>query len=113
MCFRIDTYPAASFFSSILLAPFLLRFPTTIPVEEGLGIIGFSFLVSLPSQQSHRARLLTTGLVYKKYGSTVLSSVALSTNTPVFWIADADALKTVTTEKFLFQKELEFVCPLP
>jgi hypothetical protein len=47
--------------------------------------------------------------VYKKYGSTCLSSVTLWNLTPHFWIADADAIKTITFDGNTFQKDLELV----
>jgi hypothetical protein len=47
--------------------------------------------------------------VYKKYGSTILPSILFSKATPIFWLADAEAIKVVTTERYIFQKELDVV----
>ena len=43
---------------------------------------------------------------YAKQGSTILSSVLIWTGTPIFWIADAQALKAVTSDRFTFMKDL-------
>jgi len=48
-------------------------------------------------------------LVYKKYGSTCLSSVLFWNALPVFWIADADAIKTVHSSRVVFSKDIQAV----
>ena len=48
-------------------------------------------------------------LVYKKYGSTCLSSVVFWNALPVFWISDADAIKTVHSSRVVFPKDVEVV----
>ena len=48
-------------------------------------------------------------LVYKKYGSTCLSSVVFWNALPVFWISDADAIKTVHSSRTVFPKDMEAV----
>ncbi|KAL0959590.1 hypothetical protein HGRIS_011299 [Hohenbuehelia grisea] len=45
--------------------------------------------------------------IYAQYGSTCLSSIVFSDGTPLFWLADADAIKVVTTERLIFQKDVE------
>ena len=48
-------------------------------------------------------------LVYKKYGSTCLSSAVFWNALPVFWISDADAIKTVHSSRVVFPKDIELV----
>ena len=48
-------------------------------------------------------------LVYKKYGSTCLSSAVFWNALPVFWISDADAIKTVHSSRVVFPKDIEIV----
>jgi len=48
-------------------------------------------------------------LVYKQYGSTCLSSVVLWNALPVFWISDADAIKTLHSSRVVFPKDIEAV----
>jgi len=48
-------------------------------------------------------------LVYKKYGSTCLSSVVFWNALPVFWISDADAIKTVHSSRAVFSKDSQAV----
>lgn len=43
---------------------------------------------------------------YKSFGSTCLSSVLFWDLTPVFWLTDADAIKIVSYERQIFQKDL-------
>ena len=47
--------------------------------------------------------------VYKKYGSTCLSSVVFWNTLPVFWISDASAIKTVHSSRVVFVKDVEAV----
>jgi len=47
--------------------------------------------------------------VYKKYGSTCLSSVVFWDLAPIFWFADADAIKTITSDRYTFPKDAEAV----
>ncbi|KAJ6628015.1 hypothetical protein B0H10DRAFT_1670754, partial [Mycena sp. CBHHK59/15] len=46
---------------------------------------------------------------YARYGSTCIASVTQSGSIPTLWLVDADAIKTVTTESVLFQKDVEAV----
>jgi len=48
-------------------------------------------------------------LVYRKYGSTCLSSVVFWNALPVFWISDADAIKGVYSSRVVFPKDVEAV----
>ncbi|KAL0959591.1 hypothetical protein HGRIS_011300 [Hohenbuehelia grisea] len=43
---------------------------------------------------------------YRSYGSTILSSVVFSGAIPIFWLADAEAIKIVSTERSLFPKDV-------
>ncbi|KAJ8693930.1 hypothetical protein PTI98_008872 [Pleurotus ostreatus] len=45
--------------------------------------------------------------VYKKYGSTCLSSIVFYNAIPTFWLSDADAIKVVSTDRTVFQKDVE------
>jgi hypothetical protein len=47
--------------------------------------------------------------VYKKYGSAAILSVVFSNAMPIIWIADADAIKVITSDKQVFQKDTEIV----
>ena len=47
--------------------------------------------------------------MYQKYGTTVFATVQLLDTKPVFWVADEEAIKTITTEKHIFQKDVEGV----
>ncbi|KAF7360203.1 Cytochrome P450 [Mycena venus] len=44
---------------------------------------------------------------YLRHGSTCIGSVLLSGSHPTLWLADAHAMKTVTSEPGLFQKDME------
>lgn len=48
--------------------------------------------------------------VYQKYGSTCLGSIVFSNAIPTFWLSDADAIKVVSTDRTVFQKDVEAVC---
>ena len=50
--------------------------------------------------------------VYQKYGSTCLSSIVFTNAIPTFWLSDADAIKVVSTDRTVFQKDVEAVCLL-
>lgn len=43
---------------------------------------------------------------YARHGSTILSSVLIWSGTPIFWVADANALKVVTSDRSSFMKDL-------
>ncbi|KAF4564500.1 hypothetical protein EYR40_010663 [Pleurotus pulmonarius] len=45
--------------------------------------------------------------LYQKYGSTCLSSIVFSNAIPTFWLSDADAIKVVSTDRTVFQKDVE------
>ncbi|EKM76767.1 hypothetical protein AGABI1DRAFT_131058 [Agaricus bisporus var. burnettii JB137-S8] len=45
--------------------------------------------------------------LYKKYGSTCLVSATFWDAIPTYWFADADALKTITSDRFTFMKDVE------
>ncbi|KIM77288.1 hypothetical protein PILCRDRAFT_621963 [Piloderma croceum F 1598] len=47
--------------------------------------------------------------LYEKYGSTCLSTVRLWNSQVYYWIADADALKIVTSDRHTFQKDVQAV----
>jgi hypothetical protein len=47
--------------------------------------------------------------VFRQYGSTALLSVVFSDAMPIIWLADAAAIKVVTSDKHVFQKEVEVV----
>lgn len=47
--------------------------------------------------------------VYKKYGSTCLVSATFWDAIPTYWFSDADALKTITSDRFTFMKDVEAV----
>lgn len=47
--------------------------------------------------------------VFEKYGSTCLSSVTFLDALPIFWISDADAVKTVQNLRTTFTKDTEAV----
>ncbi|EJC99090.1 uncharacterized protein FOMMEDRAFT_94151, partial [Fomitiporia mediterranea MF3/22] len=46
---------------------------------------------------------------YAKEGSTILSSLIVWDGTPTFWLADAEAIKAVTSDRHAFRKETEVV----
>ncbi len=52
---------------------------------------------------------LTQDTVYKKYGSSCLASVTFWDAQPTYWLADADAVKAVTSDRFTFTKDVEAV----
>ncbi|KAL5522863.1 hypothetical protein ACEPAG_8881 [Sanghuangporus baumii] len=45
--------------------------------------------------------------LYAKEGSTILSSLVVWDATPIFWLADAEAIKAVTSDRHTFRKEIE------
>ncbi|KII87854.1 hypothetical protein PLICRDRAFT_54898 [Plicaturopsis crispa FD-325 SS-3] len=45
--------------------------------------------------------------LYDKYGSTCLTSIKVSSGQRYFWLADAEALKAVTSDRSTFQKDIE------
>ncbi|KLO09951.1 cytochrome P450 [Schizopora paradoxa] len=45
--------------------------------------------------------------VYAADGSTILSSVAVGDAIPMYWLADAEALKVVTSDRHTFRKDIE------
>ncbi|TFK72438.1 cytochrome P450 [Pluteus cervinus] len=45
--------------------------------------------------------------LYLEHGSTFLSSAAFWTGTPIYWVADADAVKAITSSGHLFVKDVE------
>ncbi|TFK72446.1 cytochrome P450 [Pluteus cervinus] len=45
--------------------------------------------------------------LYKKYGSTCLSSVVLWGAVPTYWLSDADAIKAVTADRSTFTKDVQ------
>ncbi|THH05032.1 hypothetical protein EW145_g5094 [Phellinidium pouzarii] len=50
--------------------------------------------------------------LYAKEGSTILSSLLVWSATPVFWLADAEAIKTVTSDRHAFIKDLSIYEPV-
>jgi hypothetical protein len=53
--------------------------------------------------------LTSLSAVYKQYGSTILGSIYFWKAKPIFWVADADAHRIVTTNLKTFNKALELV----
>ncbi|THU96648.1 hypothetical protein K435DRAFT_664082, partial [Dendrothele bispora CBS 962.96] len=47
--------------------------------------------------------------MYNRYRSGCVSSVLASKSRPVFWLADAQAIKVVATDKATFDKDMDFV----
>jgi hypothetical protein len=47
--------------------------------------------------------------VFRQYGSTALLSVVLRDAAPIIWVADAEAIKVIISDKHVFQKEVEAV----
>ena len=47
--------------------------------------------------------------MYAADGSTILSSVVVSGAKSVYWLADAEALKIVTSDRYTFRKDIEAV----
>ena len=47
--------------------------------------------------------------MYAKQGSTILSACVVWDGTPMFWLAEAEAIKAVTSDRFTFKKEVEAV----
>ncbi|KAF9010195.1 cytochrome P450 [Cyathus striatus] len=45
--------------------------------------------------------------VYRKHGTTILSSITFSGEIPTFWLSDADSIKTVSTDRAVFVKDVE------
>ncbi|KAF8730610.1 hypothetical protein AX14_005373 [Amanita brunnescens Koide BX004] len=50
--------------------------------------------------------------LFKKYGSTCLSSVLFWSSTPVYFVADADAFRSLNNERRLFEKVIDAYEPL-
>ena len=44
---------------------------------------------------------------YAEDGSTILSSLVFWGAHPIFWLADPDAIKTVTSDRHTYRKEIE------
>ena len=65
-----------------------------------------SMHVSGVSNRPPNGRHLTVYADYAKEGSTIIGSVILGSETPCFWIADAEALKTVTSDRHIFVKDV-------
>lgn len=61
--------------------------------------------------RSNAAITLSTDhvLAYVKQGSTILSALVIWDATPMFWLADAEAIKIVTSDRHTFRKEVEVV----
>jgi len=51
-------------------------------------------------------------LVYKKYGSTCLTSTTFWDAIPTYWFADADAIQAVCSDGSTYTKDLGAVCSL-
>jgi len=47
--------------------------------------------------------------VFKKYGTTCLSSVYFWASTPVYFVSDADAFRVINNEREVFKKDVESV----
>jgi hypothetical protein len=47
--------------------------------------------------------------VYKRYGSTCLSSIIIWNALPTFWLSDAEAIKVVSSDRVVFAKDTEAV----
>jgi hypothetical protein len=64
-----------------------------------------------PCVSNHRRELISSNVMtaYERYGSTCLSSVIFWNSRVRYWIADADSLKTVTNDRYTFQKDVEAV----
>ncbi|KAF8235020.1 cytochrome P450 [Tricholoma matsutake] len=50
--------------------------------------------------------------LYKRYGSTCLSSILVWNALPIFWLSDAKAIKAVSADRVLFSKDVEAYEPL-
>ncbi|THU83317.1 hypothetical protein K435DRAFT_588805, partial [Dendrothele bispora CBS 962.96] len=51
--------------------------------------------------------------VYNRYKSACISSVLITDSRPIFWLADAHAIKTVATDKTTFDKDIDLVNFIP
>jgi len=47
--------------------------------------------------------------VYKKYGSSCLTSTTFWDAIPTYWLADADAINVICSDKFTYLKDVEAV----
>ena len=57
----------------------------------------------------HWSALKPVFAVFKKYGSTCLSSVVFWSSTPVYFVCDADAFRSISNERRLFEKMVDAV----
>ncbi|THU83809.1 hypothetical protein K435DRAFT_688800, partial [Dendrothele bispora CBS 962.96] len=51
--------------------------------------------------------------MYNRYKSACISSVLITDSRPIFWLADAHAIKTVATDKTTFDKDIDLVNFIP
>lgn len=72
-------------------------------------MLNFPVRLSLFTFDSHSDLYDTQ--VYAHYGSTCLSSFTIWDAIPVYWFSDPAAIRTIMTEKTLFQKDLSTVRP--
>ena len=80
-----------------------------LPTKRLHGLLQCEVLRSVCPLLTHHTRFILSLPVYKKYGSTCLSSVVFWNALPVFWISDADAIKTVQSSRVVFPKDIEAV----
>ncbi|KAH8119683.1 cytochrome P450 [Phellopilus nigrolimitatus] len=50
--------------------------------------------------------------LYAKEGSTILSGLLVWSSTPIFWLADVEAIKVVTSDRHTFKKHLDAYEPV-
>lgn len=79
----------------------------SIQRPDGVVLCWFLSYVSFLATSS-RASLISE-IVYKKYRSTSLASTTFWDAQPMYWVADADAVKTITSDRTTFGKDLEAV----
>ena len=70
------------------------------------GSVNSMHVSAVSNQPASNRRHLTVYADYAKEGSTIIGSVILGSETPCFWIADAEALKTVTSDRHIFVKDV-------
>lgn len=57
----------------------------------------------------YQSALTPVFAVFKKHGSTCLSSVLFWSSTPVYFVSDADAFRSINNERRLFEKVVDAV----
>lgn len=89
--------------------PFSRNYPgLNLSLQRPDGVVFCQFLTYVAFLATF-SRSLILKTVYKKYGSTCLASTTFWDAQPMYWVADADAARAITSDRFTFAKDLEAV----